>query len=586
MITKKFMKIISLVCLIILTTSGISISNICTFEDLNLPPESYWNGSVGSGGFISGGAHFSSNYDNFWFSWDGFSYSNITDKITANIAGQYNSIAGTGHGGSPNYAVCYVGWISNPVITFEKPHLVYGLYVTNNNTAYYSMLNGSMFSKKFGGASGNDPDWFKLTIYGKDAGGIITGTVDFYLADYRFVDKNADYIIDTWRYVDLTSLGDVNSIEFGLSSSDSGAWGMNTPAYFALDTIVYQGELFYDHPYTEAGINGYIDPENNRQHAGPEDAGAITNPIFRGWASAVAGYCQVPGVASQWSDPNKTLGPATGNVGDIFSLGELSREQIYNRVSPGWITLFFDEPICNNKGYDFAVFENGMISKNTTSGGSIAGQVMAELAYVEVSSNGKDFVRFPAVSLTAGPVGPYGTIDISNVYNLAGKHPNANGICTGTPFDLQEIAHEPNVVSGIVDINIIKYVRIVDIPGTGDFYDNAVKHIDPNTRPGWDYYKNNHPIFDAWPTWGSGGFDLEAIGVLHEQQYSADIDLNGTVDVHDFELFASAWHTHFGQPGWLARCDLAEPKDMFIDMSDLVIFLNQWQAQETWCYKD
>lgn len=583
------LKIGNLVCLtVICAIAGAAKASIATFEDLNLPPESYWNGSDESGGFTSADLRFNNLYDPNWDSWEGFSYSNITDQLTPEIAGQYNAITGAGQGGSANYAICFVGWTEPPTVTLDTAGIVYGLYVTNNNTTYYSLLNGSLFAKKFGGFTGNDPDWLLLTITGKDADGTHTGTVDFYLADYRFADNTADYIVETWEYIDLTSLGQVKNLAFSLSSSDVGDWGMNTPAYFGLDTVMFQSESANAEIYNEAGINGYINPfDPRRQHASPQDPNAVINPIFRGWATEVVSYHQTLGVDLRWSDPNMTLGPATGNVNDIFSLGDLSREQINQTASPGQITLTFDEPIRNNNGYDFAVFENGLLSEFTTPAGSAAGQILAELAYVEVSSNSEDFARFPAVSLTDQPGDLFSTIEMSNVYNLAGKHPNAYNICTGTPFDLQDIATHPMVVSGLVDSNDIKYVRIVDIPGTGDFYDDAVEHIDPNTWPAWDYYSHNHPIFDAWntslvPLHPSGGFDLEAVGILKEQQYSADIDLNGVVDLFDFALFSSAWHCRFGQSGWLNRCDLAEPKDLFIDVSDFAVFASQWLKSEQW----
>jgi hypothetical protein len=341
----------------------------------------------------------------------------------------------------------------------------------------------------------------------------------------------------------------------------------------------------YAETYTEAGVNGYINPDNNWQHAGPQDPNAVINPIFRGWATEVVSYQPAPGLDAQWSDPNMALGPVTGSNVDIVSLGDLDQQQISQGSPPGHITLLFSEPIRQGDGYDFVVFENGFVSSANWGNGSVAGQMFAELGYVEVSSNGENFVRFPAVSMTAEPVDfSFGTIEISSVYNLAGKHPNSQGICTGTPFDLREIADDPDVVSGLVDINDIKYVRIVDIPGSGDFYDEAMLHIDPNTRPGWDYYANNHPIYDAWLTWGSGGLDLEAIGVLKEQKYSADIDLNGVVDVFDFELLISALDSHFGQPNWIAGCDLAEPKDLVIDLSDFAVLVDQWLKTEQWRY--
>jgi hypothetical protein len=218
--------------------AGVAHADIANFDDLGLAPESYWNGSDESGGFASGNAYFNNNYDSTYGSWDGFSYSNITDTTSSGWTAQYNAITGEGQNGSANYGIGYVGWAEPPTITLDTAGVIDGLYVTNNNYAYYSVLNGDAFAKKFGGASGNDADWFLLTMTGKDVLGVITGTVEFYLADYQFADNSEDYIVKTWEYVDLSSLGVVKSLEFSLSSSDVGDWGMNTPAYFALDTII------------------------------------------------------------------------------------------------------------------------------------------------------------------------------------------------------------------------------------------------------------------------------------------------------------------------------------------------------------
>jgi hypothetical protein len=350
---------------------------------------------------------------------------------------------------------------------------------------------------------------------------------------------------------------------------------------FFMQVIVLLISLYlYAGPYTEPGVNGYVGEDG--RHADPADANAVINPIFRGWATSVVSYMPAPGLSALWADPNKALGQVTGDNLDIVSLGDLDQGQIGEGVEPGQITLAFGEPVLDCNGYDFVVFENGLVSLINTGGGSIKGQMFAELGYVEVSSNGVDFVRFPSVSLTAGLVGMYGTIEISDVYNLAGKHPNGNGVCMGTAFDLSEIAGEGDVVSGVVDINNINYIRVVDIPGSGDFEDEAVKHIEPGSRPAWDYYANNHSIYDAWLTFESGGVDVEAVGVLQEQNYSADINLDGIVDMYDFVLFSSAWGSHFGQVSWIGRCDLAEPKDYVIDGLDLAVFCVQWLKVEAW----
>ena len=229
--------------ILVLVISGVSSAVITTFDDLSLGPESYWNGSDGSGGFVSGNATFNNNYNPTYMSWDGFAYSNITDTSASGWTAQYNAITGGGEGSSANYGIGFDPLASGfgtelPTMTLNTAGIIDGLYVTNNNYAYYSMLNGDLYAKKFGGDSGDDPDWFLLTITGKDASGAVVDSVGFYLADYQFADNSQDYIVNTWEYFDLTELGIVKSLEFSLSSSDMGSNGMNTPGYFALDTVV------------------------------------------------------------------------------------------------------------------------------------------------------------------------------------------------------------------------------------------------------------------------------------------------------------------------------------------------------------
>jgi hypothetical protein len=212
--------------------------SVTSFDDLELPADEVWNGSDGSNGFTSGTVSFSNNYNAEWDSWDGFAYSNQTDTTLEGLDGQYTAIAGGGQAGTANYAVAYVGWAEPPTMTVLTPQVLEGLYVTNTNYAYYAMRNGDAFAKKFGGDTGDDEDWFKLVVTGYDAAGQVTGTVEFYLADFRFADNSLDYIVDTWQFVDLRPLGVVQSLQLQLESSDVGEFGMNTPAYVCLDTIV------------------------------------------------------------------------------------------------------------------------------------------------------------------------------------------------------------------------------------------------------------------------------------------------------------------------------------------------------------
>ena len=349
------------------------------------------------------------------------------------------------------------------------------------------------------------------------------------------------------------------------------------------------GEIVKAGPYNEPGISGYVGPDGG--YASPDEPNAVINPIFRGWAKDVASYEPTPEVGYDWMNFTLALGPATGDQLDIVSLGDLTQSEINQGAPAGRITLVFGDPcepndpchIRDNSGYDFVIFENAFASLDTnSSAGYIAGEVFAELGYVEVSSNSVDFVRFPPVSLTPGQVGSYGTVDITDIYNFTGKHPNGYGVCTGTPFDLSELKNEPNVQNGSVDLNDIVYVRIVDIPGSGDFNDEGRKHIDPCTRPNWDYYDANHPVYDAWFTIDSGGVDLEATGVLNPQEYRGDINLDGIVDFDDYVILASSWRKQFGQDGWISRCDISSPKDLVVDFSDFAVLADDWLKAEQW----
>jgi hypothetical protein len=208
----------------------------------------------------------------------------------------------------------------------------------------------------------------------------------------------------------------------------------------------------------------------------------------------------------EWMDATRVLGPVTGDhFFGIVSLGEMNAAMISAYLAnpqtateqPGSITLEFDETLFDGPGPDLAVFENAI-------GSTIVGSTFAELGYVEVSSDGVNFARFPADSLTPEPSPTLTTIqrqymgiEASNVYNLAGKHHNNTGESWGTPFDLAELKDDPLVLNGTVDLQRIRFARVVDIPGSGDFRD-----------------AEGDPIYDAWETTGSGGLDLEAIGLL------------------------------------------------------------------------
>lgn len=218
---------------------------VATFESLTLPKSDtfYLNYSAfGTDvGFDDGLAHFPCVYDTFpggFKYWNyGFAYSNMTDSVTAAYTNDYSAITAKGFNNSNNYLVAYGG--TNKIMLKGKAigQPVNGFYITNTTYAYKSMLVGDQFAKKFGGASGNDTDFFKVTIKGYRSGQLTTDSIDAYLADFRSSDNSKDYILRAWKWVNLLPLGKVDSLQFLLTSSDVGQFGMNTPAYFCIDNF-------------------------------------------------------------------------------------------------------------------------------------------------------------------------------------------------------------------------------------------------------------------------------------------------------------------------------------------------------------
>ncbi len=101
---------------------------------------------------------------------------------------------------------------------------------TNTTYTYYTMLHGNSFAEKF-----KEGDWLILTISARTPDGG-TRSIDFYLANCQGADQSKWFVKD-WAEIDLTSLGEVVNLSFRLASSDNGAYGMNTPAYFAIDDL-------------------------------------------------------------------------------------------------------------------------------------------------------------------------------------------------------------------------------------------------------------------------------------------------------------------------------------------------------------
>ena len=216
---------------------------------------------------------------------------------------------------------------------------------------------------------------------------------------------------------------------------------------------------------------------------------------FIGWASTCTierGYINLADTTVRYNASNKTT------YGSYLYGSGPADELVVSLGDHGSALLGFATPIVNRDGPDFAVFENSF------------GDAFLELGFVEVSSDGHRFVRFPSVSLTqfVQQINTFDTIDATKIYNLAGKYRQSYG----TPFDLEEIKDS----SGI-DLNHIIYVRITDVGGCIQ-------------TPYATYDSRGHKINDPWPTpFDTGGFDLDAVGVIHDSTKIIPDDGNSDV---------------------------------------------------------
>jgi hypothetical protein len=311
-------------------------------------------------------------------------------------------------------------------------------------------------------------------------------------ADDRFAIALNNGSINTMSYTD-------NNYTLSLTTEGYAMYSVNGtfPYDYCNAYVVSNGDVvtvgdYYCGGYTEDTYEGYwkelatqpvSNPNLNRfcGIVGTEGCTAIhyDDNRIKNWATTCTverGYMDIATAESPVSFGTETnvIGSASESTTDAISLGD-----------GGYAILTFERPITNGDGFDFAVYENSF------------NDYFLELAFVEVSSDGVNFVRFPATSLTPTDrqIAGDGTIDATNINNLAGKY----RVGWGTPFDLEELRDSNNI-----DINNITHVKIVDVVGT----------INPEYAT-YDAFGNI--VNDPYPTnTYSGGFDLTGVCVINE----------------------------------------------------------------------
>ena len=225
--------------------------------------------------------------------------------------------------------------------------------------------------------------------------------------------------------------------------------------------------------------------------AGQEGSTAINadSSVFVAWATS----CKVERGPMRIDRPEMGLA-SYGTEAD--ALGKANDTLLVSLGDGGTAVVTFASPIYNGPGADFAVFENPLESLQQP------GMFFLELAFVEVSSDGEYFVRFPAYSNIPSEtqMGTFGCTEPSLIHNLAGKYAPHYG----TPFDLDDLPDDP-----LLDKMRITHVRMVDVVGC----------INPEYA---SYDSQGHIINDPWPTpFNSSGFDLDAVGVIYDLAHYA-----------------------------------------------------------------
>ena len=472
------------------TTNAYGISDIVYTDgdtQLSITENSYWMYNVNSVGAMMG---YDQQYikNNDFVKWGDLACATISDSVVINdpTFGSYTSYS-------------YV-WLTdvNPVtIPEERPEDPYISVITPEEIVYWvgEGDNQAILTANFVVNQTNEEYIGLAWGYRWNSADSITVAMmlqDIDNADDRLAIGLTNGSINTMSYTD-------NNYTLNLIMEGYAMYSVNGvfPIDYCSDFVVSNNDVVTVGDYY---CGGY-DMQTNQAYWNELTTVAVSNPNLnrfcgivgtegytaihyqdnkiKNWATTCTverGYMDIATAESpvSFGDETNAIGAASETTTDAISLGD-----------GGTAILTFEHPIKNGEGFDFAVYENSF------------NDYFLELAFVEVSSDGINFVRFPATSLTPTDqqVRGDGTIDATNINNLAGKY----RVGWGTPFDLEELRDSSNI-----DINNITHVKIIDVVGS----------IDPEYAT-YDAFGNI--VNDPYPTnIYSGGFDLTGVCVINE----------------------------------------------------------------------
>lgn len=206
---------------------------VSDFENLTLGTDTFYFDAAANGyNFNSGNTTLYGTFTDYgggFYGGEGFTYSNVFDTTNCttcyDMHFQYAAKPGVGYDSSENYAVAFAYSPAKMKLDAPAAGMKVAGFMVANTTWGYSYGIGTY------GAANNG--WAKLHVRGF-LNGTLVDSVNYYLSDYRTTTPAAERgTLKGWDWVNLQSLGNVDSLTFRLVSSND-----LYPAYFALDNFV------------------------------------------------------------------------------------------------------------------------------------------------------------------------------------------------------------------------------------------------------------------------------------------------------------------------------------------------------------
>lgn len=201
-----------------------------TFEDVTVGSNGVYYDptlSAGNNAWLNGSFKFYTYYNAPSYYSDIVVSSLVDPSATADYTNPVSYLyAPTQTPNGSNFAVWNQNYYGIQNVRLDVARTLTGMYV-NNTSAVINYLTDSYTTFPADG-------YYMLTVTGYN-GGVQTGTVNCYLVDWRNA-ANKKTLTD-WEWLDLTSLGSVDEINFNVYSDDLYYGWLNIPAYFCFDNL-------------------------------------------------------------------------------------------------------------------------------------------------------------------------------------------------------------------------------------------------------------------------------------------------------------------------------------------------------------